>query len=65
MSRQSKSRRVALLAAKITAIHKEGGRGPKSTTPMHGKDSRKRWCHDRQEWYRRNEPGVQSRFRGM
>lgn len=42
MSRQSKAAKKAVIAKAITKVHKDGGKGPKSTTPKHGKDASKR-----------------------
>lgn len=42
MSRQSKQAKKAIFAQQITALHKNGQRGAKSTTPKHGKDPAKR-----------------------
>lgn len=38
MSRQSKQAKKAVHARQITELHKQGQRGPKSTTPAHGKN---------------------------
>jgi len=37
MSRQSKNARNLARARQITAMHKNGEKGPKATTPKHGK----------------------------
>lgn len=42
MSKQSKNARNRVLAKAITALHLKGEKGPKSTTPQHGKDPAKR-----------------------
>ena len=42
MSRQSKAVKKAVIAKAITKLHKYGNKGPKSTTPKHGKDASKR-----------------------
>lgn len=43
MSRQSKAAKKKVARQQITALHKRGERGPKATTPKHGKDRSKRW----------------------
>jgi hypothetical protein len=66
MSRNSKNARNRALATQFTLLHKKGERGPKRTTPLHGKDPAKRWCHNRDQWYRRNERSkTVNQFRGM
>lgn len=42
MSRQSKAAKLAVHAKQITKLHKSGEKGPKQTTPKHGKDASKR-----------------------
>lgn len=42
MSRQSKNVKKRAEAKQITALHKRGEKGAKSTTPKHGKDASKR-----------------------
>lgn len=44
MSRQSKGARNIALRKEFTALHKNGERGPKQTTPKHGKKNT-RWNH--------------------
>lgn len=41
MSRQNKQAKNAARAKQITDLHKSGERGPKSTTPKHGKKKTK------------------------
>ncbi len=41
MSRNSKNAKVLAKAREITALHKNGGKGPAKTTPKHEK--RKAW----------------------
>jgi len=42
MSRQSKASKKQAFAKQITALHLKGEKGPKSTTPKHGKNPAKR-----------------------
>jgi hypothetical protein len=44
MSRQSKNASNQARAAEFTALHKQGLKGPKQTTPKHGKKNT-RWNH--------------------
>jgi hypothetical protein len=51
MSRQSKNARNLAKARQISAMHKNGEKGPSKTNPQHGK----RWTY-------RNNPEVQKRI---
>jgi hypothetical protein len=42
MSRQSKAAKKKVIAKQITAMHLQGNRGAKQTTPKHGKAAAKR-----------------------
>ena len=54
MSRQSKNAKKLAKAAQITAMHKNGEKGPSRTTPVHGK-----------RWGYRTNPETQKRVAEM
>lgn len=54
MSKNSKNARVLTKAREIAKLHLKGEKGPKSTTPLHGK-----------KWGYRDNPEVQKRIAEM
>lgn len=64
MTKNNKLYKKKELAENFTSLHLKGQKGPSKTIAVHGKKLENRWFNDRGDWYRRNEKGYKSKWKG-